>query len=327
LFNAAKERALLRQQIDLLNDIRDRLDALNQTAAAILHALNALPVTIQHIVRDERLNDHYALIESNMQKFVSNSAHRVFPQDLEKIRDEFFALAEAETRISNIAKFVHYVEFMNFIDKGEYQDFLRSCLRKRIVFLNLLMDDLVKKFATRYFTLTSELANSYTNFTTRPMEVDNLTNEGTYFNGLMPARAKLRIGQGTGQFDDVLLEYTPFSNEEVMQHLSSTHLTYASKQNFSFDMHAAMLRCRGSDSDDTECRTYQTSLGGGFQEYQRREQLMRAAYDAFKHAVPEINEDIARFAELEQLRNSLEKCAAFDYAAKLRGAKDHIRRN
>ena len=131
-----------------------------------------------------------------MQKFVSNSAHRVFPQDLEKIRDEFFALAEAETRISNIAKFVHYVEFMNFIDKGEYQDFLRSCLRKRIVFLNLLMDDLVKKFATRYFTLTSELANSYTNFTTRPMEVDNLTNEGTYFNGLMPARAKLRIGQG-----------------------------------------------------------------------------------------------------------------------------------
>ncbi len=112
-----------------------------------------------------------------------------------------------------------------------------------------------------------------------------------------------------------------------MKHLSSTHLTYASKQNFSFDMHAAMLRCRSSDSDDTGCRTYANQFGRRVPEYQRREQLMRAAYDAFKHAVPEINENIARVAELEQSRNSLGKCAAFDYAAKLRGAKDHIRRN
>lgn len=330
LFNAAKERKLLRQQIDLLNDIRHQLDALNQTATAILHALNALPVTIQNIVRDERLNDHYALIESNIQKFVSNPAHRVFPQDLENIHDEFFALAEAETRISNIAKFVHYVEFMNFIDKGESQEFLRSCLRKRIEFLHLLMNDLVKKFATRYFTLTSELSTDYINFTTRPMEIDNLTDEGTYFNGLAPARARLRVGEGPGQFDDVQLEYTPFTPEEVTQQFSNTKLTYASKPNFSFDMHAAMVRCRDVqhiDSGPPECRNYQSNLSGGFQEYWRRERLMQAAYDAFRHAVPEIKEDIARFAELEGLKHALEQCAAFDYVTKLRDAEDHIRRN
>jgi hypothetical protein len=68
LFSASRDRKFYEQQIALLQEIKGMLVELNAKADLILQKLDALPVVLQRIVRDEvlygRLDDHHVHFDS-----------------------------------------------------------------------------------------------------------------------------------------------------------------------------------------------------------------------------------------------------------------------
>jgi hypothetical protein len=335
IWSAAKERALLEQQIAFLKAIGQEIDTLNTKADAILKKLNELPAVllpaIKNIVHDEvkmgRLDGYYVQLDSVSLQFETLKNFRVQPDLWAELKSSFFGICQDEFRYQKLLLVMKYTELLNFISAGKEQAYFSALVLKAAANVETFQKAQGEDVTVRYKNAVQAVADGVNGF--YPLRCNSPMYPGRVDN-FSAAAPHLHIAQGTKALNDILITETPPPTDQLLTAYANATITLDNGQSHPLGPWTAnavnVINSGAASPHEIQLMVGVVALKDFvLNDYTNRFAGAIARLKTFQEAVfPVIQEGFERFRELQELKGVLRAGAKIDYQTKLKNAPSHI---